>query len=164
MAVITTPPRGLLGLLGLRDYGGVPSDLGAQVLASIDVTQFLMLNRETIYSTPVASGGTVGWKSFRSAGMSVPPGEIWYVHEFSIEASLGAGISAHIQPGYAESDSSYTVIGLSQNATAGELLGVYASDPDRWAVPGGFFLAYVRSNTGGSFNMTATAIITRIKV
>jgi len=165
MGVVTTPPRGLIGLLGLRDLGAVPQELGNAVLCSIDVTQLLLLtNREVVYSTPVASGGTVGWKEFRTAGLQVPAGEFWYVHEFSIEAVMPAGVSAHVCCGYAESNLSYNVIGLSQNATAGEMLGIYSSDQDRWAAPGGFFMALVRSNTGGSFNMTATALITRIRV
>lgn len=81
MASITQFPRGLVSLTGLRDMGEAPRNLADTIAPTIDVTQFLLLNRETELLAANISG-TGGALAF-----TVPPGELWYIHSLSATVS-----------------------------------------------------------------------------
>lgn len=96
MAIITQFPRGLVSLTGLRDMGEAPRQLADVIAPSIDVTQFLLLNREAIYGS--VSAAAIG--SFVATGNPhlVPAGELWYVHSWSVSATVFAGDTGRIAP------------------------------------------------------------------
>ena len=85
---MTTPigriPQGFLSLLELRDMGGVPKEVTNLIAPGIDITQFLLLNRETAQGTVTFTGPT----SAHPATCQVPPGELWYVHVASCQTPV----------------------------------------------------------------------------
>lgn len=161
--IISNPPRGLYSLLGLRDMGDVPKSVSGEVVSVIDTTQFLLLNRETIFSSLIPTLGTTGWKGIGS--IRVPPGQLWYIHELGLESGiLGAGVAGRICLGYAENDVAPVVVSEPQGASAGEQIAVGRTLDPFWAVPGATFPYFVKANTGGSFNCSLTIVFTRLRV
>lgn len=161
-AVVSNPPRGLYSLLGLRDMGDVPREVSAQVVTTIDISQFLLLNRETTFSTPIPTGGAPGWKGI--GNVRVPPGELWYVHELGLEGTVGAGITGKVAVGYAENDGAPVVVGDIQSAGAGEIIASSRTADPFWAVPGATFPYLCLASAGGSFNCSLTLIVTRLRI
>lgn len=161
--IISNPPKGLYSLLGLQDMGAVPRVLADSVAGTIDLTQFLLLNRESVFSPLLPSFGVVGWVGV-TGGITVPAGELWYVHEVYAEATMGAGIAGRIAIGYAERTNVPTVVGNSNAAAAGEIAASHRTEDPFWAIPGSSFPVLVQANTGGSFNTAVYAIVTRLRI
>jgi hypothetical protein len=162
-AIISNPPRGLYSLLGLRDMGDVPRLVADQCATVTDITQFLLLNRETIFSTPIATGGAPGWRGVGT--LRVPAGELWYIHELGLESGvLGAGVAGRVCLGYAENDGAPVAVSEAQAAAAGEAIAIGRTIDPFWAVPGATFPFFVKANTGGSFNCTLTLLFTRLRI
>jgi hypothetical protein len=143
--------------------GDVPKSVSGEVVSVIDTTQFLLLNRETIFSSLIPTLGTTGWKGIGS--IRVPPGQLWYIHELGLESGiLGAGVAGRICLGYAENDVAPVVVSEPQGASAGEQIAVGRTLDPFWAVPGATFPYFVKANTGGSFNCSLTIVFTRLRV
>ena len=158
---ITNVPQGLLSLLGLRDFGSVPRFCELSIAPGIDVTQFLLLNREEVVS------GALAMSSLNSVGSpvtTVPAGELWYIHAQTItSATLAAGETIGLQPGLIWG-SLFQANGDTVRATAGHRASVAAWN-GFWA-PAGAQLA-LRTNeitTGGSINCFISLNFTRLRV
>lgn len=159
MSTLSRNPRGLLSLLGLRDMGAVPNDLSNTIVSGIDLTQFLMLDRE--FQT-----GTITFSSVTSGAMlTVPPGELWYVHNFAVTSGiLLAGERIKITPGFFQ-DGFYVAAGLPDTASVtGSRAEAYIEE-NFFLPPGGQLAA--RTNdivTAASISVTGNAIITRLRI
>lgn len=165
MAVITQFPRGLVSLTGLRDMGEAPRDLSGVIAPTIDITQFLLLNRETIFGTVAASA--IG--SFAATGNvhRVPPGELWYVHAFAVSVTVFAGDTARIVPGFSDQGQVFGR-GLPSSvpaaAGANQTLHVY-QDGSAWIGPGVELVAIVEAYTGvAGLGLGLRASISRLKI
>jgi hypothetical protein len=165
MATVTTPPRGLISLFGLRDMGAVPNDLAGTIAPTIDITEFALTNRDAVFLGSVGAaspglhtptGGTVD--------PTVPPGELWYVHQFSVAAvtAVGAGITVHFRPVMIDS-TLYFARGARVTGTAGEN-PITMSDRMFLATPGQSLRIWVEGITGGAVTLSAYALITRLKI
>lgn len=164
MGTITTPPRGLISLFGLRDMGAVPNDLSQVVASTVDITEFCLTNRDAVnlgtagigapgLHTPV--GGTVD--------PTVPPGELWYVHQFGISTGiLAAGVTQRLRCALVDS-TLYFARGPAVTATAGEA-ALTASDRMFIATPGQSLKIWCESHTGAASNVFAYALITRLRI
>jgi|NOAtaT_7_FD_contig_51_2407701_length_933_multi_3_in_0_out_0_1 hypothetical protein len=118
MAIIATPPRGLISLFGIRDMGAVPNDLSNTVVPTIDITEFALVNRETVGFGNVAVNAVGNWALGSTA--TVPPGEMWYVHSFTLTVNtVGAGFNVRFRPVVWEAGTPF-VRGPSVAAAAGE--------------------------------------------
>ncbi len=162
MSTITTPPRGLISLFGLRDMGAVPAELAQTVAPTIDITEFALTNREAIYTGVVSASG-VGNVSFGDP-VTVPPGELWYVHSWTISSSvLAAGQSLEMKPIYWESN--FTIFGRGARAsgTAGDSIVAF-TDRMFLATPGSQLQVYVERIAAGPIGLAGSALITRLRV
>lgn len=155
---ITNIPRGFLSLTGLRDMGGVPREVVPTITPGIDITQFLLLNRETI-DVPVVFTGIQS-----IASITVPAGELWYVHATTVgTVVLPAGDSISVQVGYLVGSINVS-IGDPVRATGGHRALAWAT---------GFWLPAgdsISSRTlefnvaAGTLNGVTAAIITRLRI
>lgn len=158
---ITNIPQGLLSLLGLRDSGAVPRFVPADIQACIDVTQFLLLNRESVFGVSAAT--TVS--TLTPTETTVPAGELWYVHASQASCpALPAAETIRLAVAYslATGGTAVNVSGF-QEATAGHRAMPQAGG--YWVPAGGGIAARVMQiTTAGSINVTVTAIITRLRI
>jgi hypothetical protein len=158
---ITNIPQGLLSLLGLRDSGAVPRFVPSDIQAGIDVTQFLLLNRESVAGTIAAS--TV--VTLQPTETTVPAGELWYVHASQAGCpALAAGETIRLAVAYSLSTLA-AVVNVSgfQEATAGHRAMPQAGG--YWVPAGGGIAARVMEiTTAGTISITVTAIITRLRI
>lgn len=160
MAQIDKPPRGLYSMLGLRDMGAVPQDLSAQVVATVDMSQFLLLDREL-----VSSIGLVSVNALTSAALiTVPARELWYVHNFcAFTDTLAAGETIKVTPGFFQ-DGFYVAAGRPDNATAGSRAETYIEE-NFFLPPGGQLAIRVNQiTTAGAIGVNGTGIITRLRI
>jgi len=156
-------PKGLVSLLGLRDMGGVPRALLGDLQAGIDVTQFLLLDREALSMSPDPTVSTVtGGIAF-----TVPAGELWYIHDYGIRTSgLAAGERISVTTMTQPVNGGVAIVnGTVGNATnTGERSSCHIRD-SFWLNPGGT-LAYqvLDIATAGSITLSPTACISRLRI
>lgn len=156
---LTNVPQGLLSLLGLRDFGAVPRFMPDTVQAGIDVTQFLLLNRETV------QGNTL-FNSLSTQSVVetvVPPGELWYVHyAMAQSAALVAGETIQLVVGLGTGTATITASD-PQRATAGHRCAAWLQD--KWLPPGGSVNARTMEiTTAGNISVNIAAQITRLRI
>ena len=156
---ITNIPQGLLSLLGLRDMGGVPRFVPEQIQTGIDITQFMLLNRESVQGTVAFNAITSG----TPAETLVPAGELWYVHAAQAQsATLAAGETIQLVVGLATGAISIAQSD-PQSATAGERCAAYLRD--YWLPPGGALTARTMGiTTAGTITVTVSGWITRLRI
>ena len=156
-------PKGLVSLLGLRDMGGVPRALLSDLQAGIDITQFLLLDRETLVMSPVPAVGATG----AAVAYTVPPGELWYVHEYGIRSvPLLAGerlglctMTQAVNSGVATVNGTPNIVG-----STGDVVACHIRD-SFWLNAGGT-LAYqcVAFTSAGTIGISPTAVISRLRI
>lgn len=156
---ITNVPQGLLSLLGLRDFGAVPRFMPDSVQAGIDVTQFLLLNRETVSGTLTFNALT----SDSPAATVVPPGELWYVHAAQAQsAALAVGETIQLVIGFTTGPASIAQSD-PQRATAGNRCAAWLSD--YWLPAGGSIAARTMEiTTAATITVTVTAWVTKLRI
>lgn len=97
--VITRYPRGFLSLLGVQSMGEAPSTLLNTVQSTMDVTQFMLVDRLGIGGGATGAIGAVG--GFATGTLNGPsPGELWIVTHIDVKPSavIGAGTTYNFQP------------------------------------------------------------------
>jgi len=91
---IQTIPRGLLGLLNLKNVGRLPDVLHGTVQPTIDLTAWWMnalAELDTnIHSNVLSSMGHT-MMNFAVNPLVVPNNEVWWVNTYSVEVQLAAG-------------------------------------------------------------------------
>lgn len=141
--------------------GMVPKDLADQIVSTIDVTQFLLLNREAVQGSVTVTGTGFAF------GFIVPVGELWYVHSFTaLSPAIAAGDRLRMSVGIAlnggyfqQSESSPTI------NTLNDRVGVGIRNPV-WIGPGTGLGTFIEAYTsgGGGFSFAFSAAITRLRV
>lgn len=158
MAVITNPPRGLTSLTGLRDMGDVPRELSPVVAPVIDVTEFLLVTRETVT-------GSLAQGTLNSFGLiAVPAGELWYVHQWSVATdAMAAGETVEFSCGVIQ-DAIYVATARPNAQLTTGFRSECVSMHPFWAVAGTELAARVNGITGGgTVNFIGAAVITRLR-
>lgn len=160
MAVIGKFPKGLVGLTELRDMGESPRELAQIIAPTIDVTQFLLTDREVVTdsNTIAGAGSTV------MPNLQVPKGELWRVHGASM-TSAGSGGSPAYKGTIFYREQNVTIAlapAISTLATEGSIV---SSPPGQmfWAVPGAEF-GFLCTAFSANFTVSAGIIITRIRI
>jgi hypothetical protein len=154
-------PRGMTGVLGLRASGETPRSMADQLVSVVDATPFYLLDtREFLLGTQKV-GVAVGVNDIPS--LTVPPGQVWYVWEYAIACTLGAGTAIDCAP-------SVVLDGLGLTSLAGGYVAGAAlqqirgrADPGCLWGPGSVPGVFVRSVTG-ALNVDSAVIITRLKI
>lgn len=153
--------KGVPSLLGLKDRGrGIPF-LADSVVGTINVRDLYLLDtREYLEQAALAIAG-VGPQYFTN--LRVPPGELWYVWEFSVSSSPGAGAAVDVAAAYNAEGlpqlanvGPYTAIAATQN-------GVSSSLRPFWAGAGTAFAGNVRSFTLAP-TLYCGLLLTRLKI
>lgn len=158
MATITNPPRGLISIFGLNDFGKVPNQLTESLVGVFDVAELCLLNRELL-SGSVSTGPGVG----AIVLSTVPSGELWYVWTFAIRTqTIPAGESVQFNPGYIQ-QGQFIASGQARAAQAGQQVAA--------ATPGKFFLGpgtglgvLVEAEAGAAKTLFFDAVIVRLRV
>lgn len=98
-------PKGLLGLLQLKQQGSNPSELADVVASCINIEQyywqqlvvdhFQLVGGAPSTNVPTASPGN---KAFVTNPLNVPQGQLWYVLEYSLSCSLVAAETIRFAP------------------------------------------------------------------
>jgi hypothetical protein len=147
--------------MGLRDMGGVPRFVDPTIAPGIDITQFLLLNREELLSPAIAVSAT---GSYTDALVTVPPAELWYVHAHSISSrDLTAGEILKAQPGYFLGTAFFANGDNDRQATPGRVGS--AAWTGWWAVPGTQLAIRVNEiTTATSINCRVAANVTRLRI
>ena len=141
--------------------GGVPREVTSLISPGIDVTQFLLLNREVVQADSTFNG--IG--TFLLTELTVPAGELWYVHAAQVRttvAGLPAGASCRIA---ATINLANTRIMRSDpnSAVAGEIANAFCHD---FWIPagGGIGLRVLQYTSGAPLDWTGGAHITRLRI
>jgi len=149
MGNVTSYPAGLLDLLKVRDRGRMPSDLATAVAGIVDMTPFYLLNqRVSLLDTNAAPVSGV-FNSLNAANLlTVPAGEVWYVHSFQIGAVIDAGEVLEAAPAIRLPGNINQQVGDYYRAVAAtQSLHTAWSKSPFWAPPGADFGALVSALT-----------------
>lgn len=136
--------------------GGVPREVVSTITPGIDITQFLLLNREVVSGT----------SSFTAIGgvtvVTVPNGELWYVHAANITtAPLTVGQTCKVSIGV-EQGGFRIATGDPDNAIADARAESFFRD--LWLPPGSAISGRCAEITAGPITFTAAALITRLRI
>jgi len=155
--------RGLPALLDLKERGTGPHQFSDQVVGVVDLTQlYLLQNRQTIQSDPVAVPA-VGSNQFAAPGdFVVPAGEMWYVWEYSVTAEPGAAEAAAVAALAALDDTASVVVSPYVSAAANEQVRTHLNRP-LWLSPGGVLGVSAALITGAPV-LTGQAVVTKLKI
>jgi len=93
-APIQNFPSGLQSALDIKG-GDLPKELAGFIQGTVDLTQYYLVNKRTS-SVFAAVAAAVGSNAFTDS--VVPVGELWYVWQFSLLCTCGAGANATIRP------------------------------------------------------------------
>jgi hypothetical protein len=92
---IQTLPLGLLGLLDLKTMGRNPPALGQTVAPVLDITQLYLNGKALEFAATSKAVGVGGYGLFldfdTTVPITVPEGETWFVHDYTMLAQLNAG-------------------------------------------------------------------------
>lgn len=141
--------------------GGVPRFVEPTIAPGIDITQFLLLNREEVRQTVNVSTITSGG----GTNVQVPAGELWYVHVLQVNSydALVAAETIQVQPGYI-GQLRFFGVGDSVRATAGQRASS-ASWNGFWAAPGSILAVRINEiTTATTIRVDIDANITRLRI
>lgn len=147
-------PAGMVSILELADMGGTPRILLDSIQSVFDVQQLVMLSRREQIQTLASPAITVGGNAFAGSEPEVPPGELWFVWNYTVVSAPGVGAAVDIVPTYREASVAWAV-GDYGAAAASQEVRVRLDRP-MWAKSGGRFGFACRSVTGAP---TATGFI-----
>lgn len=137
-------PQGLLGLMGLRanEQGLLaPTGLSEMVIPTIELFDFYVSGRLEVI-TGAAVAAAVGAILFTD--LVVPPAEFWYVREYFVTSSPGAGAAVAMAP--LISTIGGFPVGDYEPVAANEIVRARMDRP-RFCPPGSTFGAAIRSQT-----------------
>jgi hypothetical protein len=154
---ITNIPQGFISLTGLRDMGGVPREVIPTITPGIDVTEFLLLNRETVQGTVSITGVS------SYVGLTVPNAELWYVHFISaLTDVMAAGNAVGMALGYIYGTVHVTISDSVRTASTGHR--VTTQTKGFWAPPGTGLSIRTLEFAGGAIPAEVVAVITRLRI
>ena len=138
-------PVGLVSLFNLADMGAAPRLLSDAMHGTFDVLELLMLQNREQLVTAASPAIVVGGNSFAGTVPDVPPGELWYVWNYTVLVAPGAGAAANIAPTYRDNATAY-LVGSYEAAAANEEARCRSAYPF-WAKAGGRFGFVAKSVT-----------------
>jgi hypothetical protein len=101
------------------------------------------------------------------ATFKVPPGELWYVHAFTVGVTVFAGDTGRIAPAFVDQGQVFVnglPQGLNTAAGANQNIGVFQASPG-WIGPGVDLACLVEAFAGvAGFGLGFRASITRLKI
>ncbi len=138
--------------------GGVPREVTPVIAPGIDVTQFLLLNRESVQGTVTA----LAISGYTPAETIVPAGELWHVHVASVTcATLPPGDSISFTVGYTAPSGPQTISDVV-TATTGRIA---AYQRDFWVPSGaGVGVRIMNIVTAAGITVNVNCIITRLRI
>ncbi len=139
--------------------GGVPREVTPIITPGIDITQFLLLNREVV----VGSGTFAAVGGQNIPNTTVPAGELWYVHWVEVRTDIGlpAGSSCRISVATGQFGAGI-MVGDPESGVAGEFVTVFSRD--LWLSAGSDLRVRVHEVSGGPINFTGVALLTRLRI
>lgn len=159
MSTVSKLPRGLLSALGLQNFGEAPRELAMAYAPTIDVRElFLLDSRETVIFTTQATP-VVGSNFF--ANGAVPAGELWFVWQYFVGATPGAGEAIRLGPSI-QYQSVNMPVGFAETIAATQNGRAFAQAPF-WASPGSVFGFWAQSLTLAP-DVDAAAFVTKLRV
>lgn len=162
MFEITNYPKGLTSLLSLKQQGRGPSNLSETVAPIIDVTNMYLLSLREYVSMGSQPNPVVGSNNYPTP-VVVPAGELWYVWQYLVSSSPGAGEACDIAPAVALDGNPLSVPLVPYVAAAANQDGRAASNVPFWAGPGTLFQFQARSLTLQP-DVFGAAIVTKLRV
>lgn len=145
--IIGRLPVGIPSLFALADMGANPRSLSGDMMGTFDILELLMLQSSEQLVTAASPAITVGGNSFAGTIPDVPPGELWYIWNYTVVTSPGVGAAATIAPTYRDNSTAYLVGGYETAAASEEAR--CRSDRPFWAKAGGRF-GFVAKNVTGA--------------
>ena len=163
MFSISKYAKGLPSLLEFKERGSGPRDFADQVVGTVDLGPlYLLQNRETLQSG-VNAAPTAGTNFYPAPEtLSVPVGEIWFVHEYSVIGTAGAGAALDFAAGALFDNSTSVNLSPYVQAAATQSRRTYLPKPF-WLPAGGVLIFSVASVTLAP-TVSAQAVITRLRV
>jgi len=170
-------PPGFLHLLGLKNQGHLPADLGEVVAPVLEMAGWYL--RTNAQVDALVSGISLSSASnqegvFSPNSIDCPAGETWFIHEYSIRAGVPAGATnqiVNLAPLIRYNNAGTIRWGLlgpsgSAAAAAGNGAGVTVGAQGFWMPPGsslGFYygLALVAA---GTIDLLGTIRATKLKL
>jgi len=149
MGNVTSYPTGLLDLLKVRDRGQMPGDLATAVSGVIEMTPFYLLNQRVSLLDQNAAPASGVFNSLNaSALLTVPAGEVWYVHSFAVSCVIDAGETVEMAPAIRLPGNINQQLGNYYRASSAtqSLCSAFSIAPF-WAPPGADFGALVSALT-----------------
>lgn len=154
-------PRGLLGLLNLKNSGKTPSTLGGVVTPIMDLLEMYCSSTYEPVAATVAVAAAVGPVS---SDLVVPQNEIWFVRVATATTDvLGVGDTITMQVSIALSGITTVPFGDPQSAVAAGRIRCTSGNDIIVATPGSIFGAWV-SALGGAVQIDIAALISRARV
>lgn len=154
-------PRGLLGLLNLKNAGKAPPLLGGVVTPTLDLLEMYCSNLYEQVSATVAVAAAVGPVQ---SDLVVPETEVWFVRVATATTDvLGAGDSITLQVTIAYSGITTIPVGDPQSAAVGGRIRCTSGNDIIIAPPGSIFGCWVAA-LGGAVNVDIAALVTRARV
>lgn len=148
----------MISLLGLNDLGAVPRFLETTIQSGIDVTDLLLVRRESIGDTKAYT--TTNSQIF----FQVPPGELWYVHSFGARSNaIGAADTFAMGMGYQAIATTFFVpVGEVSRATnPNERCMAVMNSAPFWAGPGAALLVQCTDFNVAAGTLDVIASVTR---
>lgn len=160
-AEISNLPRGLINLFGIRDMGAAPRNLSGEIVSTIDITEFLLVNREAVLPN-TGSASTTGFHAL----VTVPHSELWRIHGYSVQTyDLGGPTTGTLRTAYIEQGGVHIGLGQTVTITAPSDNRLAMTQSPFWAVPGSRLGVWVESIAGGgSLAIQAAVVISRVRI
>lgn len=148
---------GLQSTLDIKG-GDLPKWLADYVQATMDLTQFYLVNKqESIVFTGAAAA--VDFTTFTDG--TVPSGQIWYVWQYDVSATPGAGADCTIAPGVNFAGNGYC-LGVPRAVPATKAVRVPSVVP--FLAPPGSKFGFMCETQTLAPTVTGFALISRLRV
>jgi hypothetical protein len=161
MLTIGKYARALPSLLDLKERGTGPREFSEQVVGTVDLSQLYLLQGREVLVSAVNAAPAVGANFFVPATI-VPPGEIWYVWEYAVSSTPGAGAAIDMAPAAQIDGAALFPLAPYQAAAATQNVRV-PSTHVVVATPGTEFGFLVRSVTLAP-SVNAVLLVTKLKL
>lgn len=154
-------PRGLTGLLSLRDQGQTPKLLADHAVLTVAAEQLYLLDGRELIDVAHQLAPAVGYNSFTNP-IVVPNGECWFVWDYFVVGATAAAEAIDIAPAY-QPDGLPIGVPLAQYQATSASSEVRVGSSRFWAPPGTTFGFVCRGVTGAPA-VDGAAVVTKLRV
>lgn len=168
---ISSLPKGLLSLLGLKNFGETPRNLADSVVTVLDTLPLYLQNTIEVFVGQQAAPA-IGSNNFATAlapfpdlSPPIPAGEMWYVHSYQTTVRAPAATGVTIQPRIDYLAASWIgALPMVVTGAAGSPPWVQPSLVSGWFGTGTRFGFLLNSITGAPGTIEGVAYVSRFKV